>query len=118
MHDPTEGGLAGGLWELVEAGDVGLELDPEAVPVLPEGRAVCEALGLDPFTTIASGALLLAVAPGAAAGVAAAITSEGTACTEIGAVVEGRVVAMRRTGALLPRPTRDAVASLYESSPE
>ena len=63
MHDPTEGGLATGLMEMASAAEVGLTVDLERVPVLPETAAVCEALGLEPMGLIASGALLAAVAP-------------------------------------------------------
>src|SRR6266545_2762507 len=63
MHDPTEGGLATACWELAQAAGVGLRVDRERVPVLPEGRRLCEAFGLDPLGTIASGSLLLTVGP-------------------------------------------------------
>ena len=55
---PTEGGLATACWELAQAAGVGLRIDRERVPVLPEGRRLCEAFGLDPLGTIASGSLL------------------------------------------------------------
>ena len=60
MHDPTEGGLATGLWELAQAAHVGLCIDGDAIPILPECRTLCKALGLDPLGLIASGALVLA----------------------------------------------------------
>jgi hydrogenase maturation factor len=59
MHDPTEGGLATGLWELAQAAGVGLCVDGDAIPVLAESRALCDALAVDPLGLIASGALLL-----------------------------------------------------------
>ena len=118
MHDPTEGGIAGGLWELAEAAGVGLEIEAETIPILPEGRAICEALGLDPLATIASGALLLAVEASAASRIAAAVLADGIACTQIGRIVEGTGVAMRKGEATipLPRPDRDALTALYEAS--
>jgi len=120
MHDPTEGGLAGGLWELAEASGVGLEVDREAIPILPEAQAVCQALGLDPLATLASGALLLAVEPGAEAPIVAAVRSLGSECARIGMVVEGSGVAMRMGGAdaPLPRPERDALTALYVTPPD
>ena len=65
MHDPTEGGLATGLWELSEASGCRMEvdLDPDQPFWLPEGKAMCAALGLDPAAAITLG-LLLAVNPG------------------------------------------------------
>jgi hydrogenase maturation factor len=52
--------------------------------VLREGRALCEAFGLDPLGTIASGSLLLAVAAAEADGVVAACRAAGVDCTAIG----------------------------------
>jgi hydrogenase maturation factor len=87
MHDPTEGGVATACWELAQAAGVGLRVYREQIPVLPEGRALCEAFGLDPLGTIASGALLLAVAERDAEAVRAACRGAGIACAGIGRVV-------------------------------
>ena len=63
MHDPTEGGLATGIWEMAQAAGVGLTVDFDTVPVPQESQALCDAYGLDPLGVIASGALLVALAP-------------------------------------------------------
>ena len=86
MHDPTEGGLATALREMCEAAGVGVVVDGEAVPVLPESRAVCRALGLDPLGLIASGALLATVSPEQAPALVAALEREGTVARVIGRV--------------------------------
>jgi hydrogenase expression/formation protein HypE len=64
MHDPTEGGVVSGLLEIARAAGTGLDVDLDAVPVLPEGRALCGEFGLDPLGTIASGAILLTAGQG------------------------------------------------------
>lgn len=87
MHDPTEGGVATALHELAEAAGVGLRVDRERIPVLAEGGALCTALGLDPLGTIASGALLLTLAAGDAAGVVGRLAGEGIASAIVGEVV-------------------------------
>ena len=117
MHDPTEGGLATGLWELAEAAGVGLEVDEAAIPVLPETRTLCARLGLDPLGLIASGALLLAVAPDDAAVILAALSKAGIAAACIGRVVERErgIVLRSATGKRpLPRFERDEIARLFE----
>ncbi len=88
MHDPTEGGLATGLAELATAANAGLEVDEEAVRVLPETRAVCRALGLDPLGLLASGSLLASAAPERAEAVVAALRAEGVDAAVIGRVTE------------------------------
>ena len=84
MHDPTEGGLATGLLEMAEAADAGLLVDLAAVPVLPECRRICDALGLDPMGLIASGALLAAVSPADAPTLIDALAQEGIPARDIG----------------------------------
>jgi len=117
MHDPTEGGLATGLWELAAAAGVGLEVDEAAIPLLPETRVLCARLGLDPLGLIASGALLLAVAPEDTAAILGALEEAGIAAAHIGRVVErGQGLVLRgATGERsLPRFERDEIARLFE----
>jgi hydrogenase expression/formation protein HypE len=121
MHDPTEGGLATALWELAEASGKALLVEPETVPLLPLGAQICAALDLDPLATIASGALLLAVPPGAnAEAICAALREAGIACADIGSVIDGEMAVWQQVGArrtVLPRPPRDEIARLFEQRP-
>ncbi len=55
MHDPTEGGVATGLWELADASGCGLEVELDEIPVAPVTAAACAAFGLDPLGTIRVG---------------------------------------------------------------
>jgi hydrogenase maturation factor len=59
MHDPTEGGLANGLYEIAEASGNGLLIYKDEVPILEESRILCEEYGLNPLGTITSGTLIL-----------------------------------------------------------
>lgn len=115
MHDPTEGGVATALWELAEAAGVGLRIDGSRIPVLPEGRELCRAFGLDPLGTIASGALLLTLAPADAGIVIHALAREGIDSHWIGQVVEGQrgVVLVEGAGERpLPRFPQDEITRL------
>jgi hydrogenase expression/formation protein HypE len=117
MHDPTEGGLATGLRELGEAAGVGLVVDEAAIPVLPETHTLCTRLGLDPLGLIASGALLMAVAPGDAGAVLDALQEAGIAAARIGRVVEreeGVVLSNAAGERPLPVFERDEIARLFE----
>ena len=117
MHDPTEGGLTAALWELAEAGDCALVVDPAAVPVPPLSARICDAFGLDPLATIASGALLLAVRPQDAGAVRRALVQAGIACAEIGAVEAGAPAVWRETAAgrdRWSRPEQDDIGKAYE----
>jgi hydrogenase expression/formation protein HypE len=117
MHDPTEGGLAGALWELAEASGRRLVFDPAAAPVPGLARRVCAAFHIDPLATIASGALLLAVSAQDAGAIRAALESEGIACADIGQVEAGAPGVFLPDGAPFPRPARDEIARVYEEAP-
>ena len=117
MHDPTEGGLATALRELAAAGNVGLSIREEAIDVLPETNALCAELGLDPMGLIASGALLIAAAPGDASRVVTALMEAGIAASVIGTATDlpERLVLVAPDGTVkcLPEFPRDELARLF-----
>ncbi|HWN12570.1 MAG TPA: AIR synthase family protein [Candidatus Dormibacteraeota bacterium] len=116
MHDPTEGGVATACWELAQAADVGLRVDRERIPVLREGRVLCEAFGLDPLGTIASGSLLLAVAPDDSEAVITACRGAGVDCAAIGRVTDAsQGVSLVTGGHARPMPTfpQDEITRIF-----
>jgi hydrogenase maturation factor len=116
MHDPTEGGVATALWELADAAGVGLVVEAERIPVLAEGAALCREFGLDPLGTIASGALLLALAPADAGVILDALAREGIEAACIGRIVpRGAGVVLTREGRPepLPRFDQDEITRLF-----
>lgn len=63
LRDPTRGGVAGVLHEIVD--DTGLTclIDEGQVPITEEVRGVCELLGLNPLYVANEGSMLLVVSP-------------------------------------------------------
>ncbi len=106
MHDPTEGGVVTGLWEIARAAEVGLRIDLRQVPVLAEGRLLCDLYGLDPLGTIASGGLLVTVAPEDGPRLTAACQQNDVPVTYLGDVVPPAEGVMERDAAGLWRPLR------------
>jgi hydrogenase expression/formation protein HypE len=88
LHDPTEGGLATGVRELVVAAGYGVTIDREAVPVLPETASIAAALDLDPLGMLASGSLLIAADAPSVDGLLAACDAIGVQLTRIGEVTD------------------------------
>ena len=84
MHDPTEGGVATGLYELAVAAGLSIEVNLDAIAISPLAAKLCAAYGLDPLGTIASGALLATCAPEDAALIMAQWTQAGWSGTIIG----------------------------------
>ena len=64
MHDVTEGGVLGAVWELAAQDHLGAVVDLGAIPILPETEAIADAVGVDPYRLMASGSLLIACESG------------------------------------------------------
>jgi hydrogenase maturation factor len=108
LHDPTEGGLATGLWEMAEASGIGLRVETERIPILPEGQRLCADYGVDPLGLIASGSLVAAVAPEDAAAAVAACAAIDVPCAQIGSATDrAEGVILLEGGAPRPMPRYD-----------
>lgn len=118
MHDPTEGGVATALWEIASASQKTLIVNPGCIPVPPLAAKICSAFSLDPLGAIASGALLLTVAPEGKDSVLAALQAAGIQAAEIGTVASGAPEVLAQIDgktAPMPRFDRDEIGRVYES---
>ncbi len=59
MHDVTEGGVLGALWEVGNASGYGIEAEKRKIPILEETRRICNFLSIDPLKLISSGCMLM-----------------------------------------------------------
>ena len=64
MHDITEGGVLGALWEMAEAGGVGFKVYKEKMPISPVTEKICSRLHLDALRFISSGSMLITTKDG------------------------------------------------------
>jgi len=115
LHDPTEGGLLSGLYELARAGHVGLRSWLDEVPILAETQALRRVLNFNPFALLASGALLVVVSPRTVDRVLRAFARNKIQATIIGEVrhaSEGIEVVERGKMRRLRMPARDEIARL------
>jgi len=98
MHDPTEGGVLGAVYELVEASGVGFTIQASDVPIRSATQVLASVLGFDPLQLISSGALLASVAPAAAEDMVGNLRRAGIEAAIIGRLTppgEGRWVVDR-----------------------
>lgn len=61
MHDVTEGGVFGAVWELCEASGLGAVIKEEEIPILPSTKRICEIFNINPYRLISSGVMLMAI---------------------------------------------------------
>ena len=87
MHDITEGGVFGALWEVAESAGLGLEIDLLKIPVRQETIEVCEVFGINPYELISSGSLLVTTSDGT--GLIRALEEAGISAAIIGKMTEG-----------------------------
>ena len=95
MHDATEGGVIGGLLEVAAASNKGIRVDRDAIPIRPEVVAVCDHVGIDPYTAISEGTLIATVVPGRAGAYVTALAGAGIDAAVVGEILsldEGRTV--------------------------
>jgi len=86
LHDPTEGGVLNGLWELAEASGLGIEVWADRIPLAKETSRICSELHLDPLKLMSSGCLLAAVAQDSVGRVMKALRNRGVRVSEVGRV--------------------------------
>ena len=116
MHDPTEGGLINGIVEMAIASEKEFEVDLEKVFVYEESKMLCCQFGLNPYGVIASGALLLTIAPSDLPNLKKVFKETAIPFQVIGRVKRGpaRVLSVdgKRKKELKPLP-RDEILKIY-----
>lgn len=109
LHDPTEGGIATGCWELGEAAGLGAIMEKAALQVHPLTRELSAALGVDPIGLLASGALLASIDATDAAAAVTALQGAGFEARPIGRLGPrgGPGILVQEDGTEMPLPRFD-----------
>ncbi len=111
MHDATEGGVMGGLFEIASASGVGMEIEEDAFVYPDAVRMVCEAFHIDPLTAIAEGSLLLTVEHKCSHTILHELNASDIQASVIGTVTDDQAarIIKRRDGTIVPLtiPTQD-----------
>lgn len=117
LHDPTEGGIIGAVYELGVRSRCGILLETDSIPILPATSVICQALGLDPLGLLASGSLLIAAASGSEDALRAAYSETGIGLKRIGKFLppsQGSWAVAGGKKARLRAPDRDELARAYD----
>jgi thiamin-phosphate kinase len=112
MHDPTEGGLAGGIHEICDASGVGFEIYSDAIPLDDSTVELCAALEVSPMELISSGSMIICCTAENVNEVVNTIESRGIMASVIGKIVDDekrRILITDSDGIPLPRPDTDAL---------
>ncbi len=90
MHDATECGVWGGLFEVARASGVGMVIDKEKIIVQDAVRRVCDLFGIDPYSSISEGTLIITCRPRKAQEVARRLRDKGILVSMVGEIVDGQ----------------------------
>jgi hydrogenase maturation factor len=87
MHDPTEGGIEGGVLEI--CGSCGLDVELNGnMPISPLTARAAEKIGFDPLHLVSSGVLIAALPSGDVGAAMARLDAAGIEANVIGRFVE------------------------------
>lgn len=89
MHDITEGGVLGAVYELCEASGVGCVLNIESIPVLSVTKKICNYFDINPYRLIGSGSMLITATDGDRT--MDALAETGVDATVIGRITESNI---------------------------
>jgi len=110
MHDATECGVWGGLFEVAQASGVGMTIDKDKIIVQEAVRNVCDLFGIDPYSSISEGTLIITCRPHKAKEVVRRLGDKGIPATLVGEIVEsqhGLRVFEKGTARVLTHPKVD-----------
>lgn len=111
MHDPTEGGVAGGLNELANASKTGFRVYEESIKIAPETIEICRFFKIDPLRLVSSGSLLVVAAEKSAEKIVSQLNRRNISAAVIGEVLSNSTkrILVKRKGEekKLPLPYAD-----------
>jgi hydrogenase maturation factor len=86
MHDATEGGVIGGLFEVANASGVGMVVDEASFVYPEEVKMICDFFGIDPVAAIAEGSLIITAKAESSTGIIGRLHSAGIRASVVGTV--------------------------------
>lgn len=109
MHDASEGGIFGALWELAEKAGVGLTIDLKKLPLRQETVEVCECCNVNPYELLSGGCLVMTSGDGP--GLVAALEAEGIPAVIVGRVTDSndRIIVNEDEVRYMDKPKQDEI---------
>lgn len=86
MHDITEGGILGAVWEMCQIAGKGAQVWADSIPMTPEVKKICSFFDIDPLRLISSGSMLIIVPQEKRGEIEAAMADAGVDCSVIGRI--------------------------------
>jgi hydrogenase expression/formation protein HypE len=108
MHDVTEGGIFGALWEGCTASEIGCTVDINRLPVAPVTRKICMHFDINPYQLISSGSMIITVAAEKSEDLIDLLKTSGIQAFDIGEMTEAGIAYCDEKGQIHPIPEPDS----------
>lgn len=95
MHDITEGGIMGAIWEMCQISEKGAQVWEEKIPMEPEVEKICAHFQINPMRLISSGAMVIVTPEDKKEEMLSAMEKAGVQCSVIGRIEEKSFGIMR-----------------------
>ncbi|GKU26461.1 AIR synthase family protein [Clostridium folliculivorans] len=112
MHDITEGGVLGALWELADASNVGFKVYEDRMPITAVTKKVCKVFNIDPLKLISSGSMIITTKNGEE--LVKLLMKNGINSTIIGNITNDKGILVKELEGevIVPQPERDELFSI------
>jgi hydrogenase maturation factor len=111
MHDVTEGGILGAVWEVADCSGTGIVVELDKIPVKEETRVICQTAHISPYELISSGSLIITAFEGEK--IVKVLQQEGIECAVIGKITEKEKQIIKNGHIeILNQPKSDALYSV------
>jgi len=91
MHDATECGIWGGLYEIAQAAGLGVRIEMESIVVEDCVPDICKYFGIDPYASISEGTLIISCREHKAGDILKALHRKGIKASIVGEFTEPRL---------------------------
>ncbi len=90
MHDATECGIWGGLYEIAQAANLGVRVEMEKIVVEDCVPEICRYFGIDPYASISEGTLIISCREHNAGDILKALSRKNIKASIVGELTEAR----------------------------
>jgi len=108
MHDITEGGILGAIWEVCHSSGLGAYIYKEQIPVSKLTKKICKIFNIDYLKLISSGSMLITCKKSIKDKIIVELEKANIKCCEIGVLTSNKNIIMNTNG-------QDVVISQPES---
>ncbi|WP_425636699.1 AIR synthase-related protein [Algoriphagus yeomjeoni] len=103
MHDVTEGGVLGAIYEMLVASEKGGEIDIDQIPIGNVAASISGLFGLDPRYCVGAGSMIIACDRKKVTDVISRLALTGILCTEVGKITDAEAgIQIQKSGVIFP----------------